>query len=520
MGPAPPTRASFRRLGLLATLIIVALVMLVCGIGLFAVLVERQRTTLRDERASAIWATYQFEKEGKKLRATVDSWLLGEDKHTLKDVMLRYDVLYSSATVIRNLDAQGRFAFEPRMSPLVPVAVSAVEGMAPVFDGLSRDPTVRATLHGLRKQIVALDAATEQLLLAAYVADSQLKDADEHWTGSIYWLLGGIVSTMTLSLLGVLWLLARQLRRNARDWSLLEASQREVLEKSLELREREQREVILRHEAELKRHVDGLNAELEGYVARLTTMIAEVSEVCEGMTQAAGEAREGSRAAAASSARAAEHVGGVAATAETVSVAGRDIAAKTLQNAQRSQIVGSRTARADLAVKDLERAMDQIDSVAQLIEQVAGHTNLLALNATIEAARAGEAGRGFAVVASEIKSLAAQTKEATSEIARQIQATKVASSSCIQTMAEIREAMVDMTSNSDDVTGIVESQSASVTEVAQLIRAAAAAANSASELGGTVMSASETAGASAENVLRLVRAMKAESQKIRSALRR
>lgn len=58
----------------------------------------------------------------------------------------------------------------------------------------------------------------------------------------------------------------------------------------------------------------------------------------------------------------------------------------------------------------------QMNSIVELINNVAEQTALLSLNASIEAARAGDAGRGFAVVASEISSLANQTQEATENI--------------------------------------------------------------------------------------------------------
>lgn len=58
----------------------------------------------------------------------------------------------------------------------------------------------------------------------------------------------------------------------------------------------------------------------------------------------------------------------------------------------------------------------KMNSITELITNVAEQTSLLALNASIEAARAGEAGKGFAVVASEISNLAGQTTQATGNI--------------------------------------------------------------------------------------------------------
>src|SRR3546814_7043462 len=73
------------------------------------------------------------------------------------------------------------------------------------------------------------------------------------------------------------------------------------------------------------------------------------------------------------------------------------------------------------------------------IRGVAGQTNLLALNAAIEAARAGEAGRGFAVVAQEVKTLAAQTAQATGQIAEQIRSIQAAAREAIAAMSTIRD---------------------------------------------------------------------------------
>lgn len=67
-------------------------------------------------------------------------------------------------------------------------------------------------------------------------------------------------------------------------------------------------------------------------------------------------------------------------------------------------------------VGGLRDALSKVSKVSSRIATIARQTNLLALNASVEAARAGEAGLGFAVVAGEVKSLAEETRAATTEI--------------------------------------------------------------------------------------------------------
>ncbi len=64
----------------------------------------------------------------------------------------------------------------------------------------------------------------------------------------------------------------------------------------------------------------------------------------------------------------------------------------------------------------LSEQTKSIEEIINTVSDIADQSNILSVNAAIEAAKAGEQGKGFAVVAREVKSLADQSKEATSQV--------------------------------------------------------------------------------------------------------
>ncbi|WP_158922734.1 methyl-accepting chemotaxis protein [Acidisphaera sp. S103] len=207
--------------------------------------------------------------------------------------------------------------------------------------------------------------------------------------------------------------------------------------------------------------------------ARTTAMEATADSMSASAERTGASARE----AAAASASALANVQTVAGAAEQLAGSIREIGGQMNRSSAVVQRAVTAGTEARSTMDALNQEVERIGAVADMINEIAGKTNLLALNATIEAARAGDAGKGFAVVASEVKALATQTARSTQEIARHIDQIRSATGVSVAAVTRIEQTITEIDTIAGSIAAAVEQQGAATAEIARTVSETAAAAS-------------------------------------------
>ena len=139
----------------------------------------------------------------------------------------------------------------------------------------------------------------------------------------------------------------------------------------------------------------------------------------------------------------------------------------TSETVQKMTLMKEKMDLVSAAVLGLSDNTKYVEGIIAAVQDLANQSNLLAVNASIEAARAGEHGKGFAVVAHEIKSLADQSREATTQVTQILQEIRKSVGSVVMATEEGGKAVLSGVEQSESAGEAIQRLADSIREFAQ-----------------------------------------------------
>ena len=213
----------------------------------------------------------------------------------------------------------------------------------------------------------------------------------------------------------------------------------------------------------------------------------ETTEIATAMNEMTATAQEVARSAASS--------------AEVTQQADQE--ARTGQRVVGQAVDAINTLAADVAsmrdvIRDVETRSEKINTILDVIRDIADQTNLLALNAAIEAARAGEQGRGFSVVADEVRALAHRTQHSTAEINDMITALREGTGQTVQVIERSQAQSEQTVSTAARAGEALQAITRGMDEIRDMTAQIASAAEEQTQVSETINQSVERVGSGAE----------------------
>ena len=124
------------------------------------------------------------------------------------------------------------------------------------------------------------------------------------------------------------------------------------------------------------------------------------------------------------------------------------------------------------SILSLSAQSQTIGEIIASVDDLAAQSKLLSVNAAIEAAKAGEEGRGFSVVAQEVKTLAEQSRQATTQVRAILSDIQKATSSAVlateQGSKAVETGVRQSTSTGQSIAALAESVAGAAQAAAQI----------------------------------------------------
>jgi methyl-accepting chemotaxis protein len=214
---------------------------------------------------------------------------------------------------------------------------------------------------------------------------------------------------------------------------------------------------------ELREGIGVLASSSSEIFATVSQVAASASETATAVSETSTTAEEVKQTAHLSNQKAKavqESAQNVAAVSET----GRKAVTETLDGMSRIR------EQMESIAESVVRLSEQGQSIGEIIATVndlAEQSNLLAVNAAIEATRAGEYGKGFAVVAQEVRSLAEQSRQATTQVRTILMEVQKATSAAVMATEQGTKAVAAGVRQATDAGESIRTLAGSVGEAAQ-----------------------------------------------------